>query len=64
MPHRAFGYTDTMAQANRKSRITDLTLSATLLKKTLEGATSQGAETELIHLYELDYKGCRSCFAC
>ena len=37
---------------------------ATLLNKALEGAASQGAETELIHLYDLDYKGCRSCFAC
>jgi len=37
---------------------------ATLLKKALEGAKSQGAETELIHLYDLDYKGCASCFAC
>lgn len=37
---------------------------ATLLKKALEGAESQGAKTELIHLYDLDYKGCISCFAC
>ena len=37
---------------------------ATLLKKTLEGASSQGAKTELIHLYDLNYKGCISCFAC
>ncbi len=37
---------------------------ATLLKSALEGAESQGAETELIHLYELNYKGCKSCFAC
>ena len=37
---------------------------ATLLKKALEGAASQGAGTELIHLYDLDYKGCISCFAC
>jgi multimeric flavodoxin WrbA len=37
---------------------------ATLLKKALEGAASQGAETELIHLYDLNYKGCKSCFAC
>ncbi|HNX80526.1 MAG TPA: flavodoxin family protein [Candidatus Omnitrophota bacterium] len=37
---------------------------ATLLKKALEGASSQGAATELIHLYDLDYKGCVSCFAC
>jgi len=37
---------------------------ATLLEHTLEGAASAGAETELIHLYDLDYKGCTSCFAC
>ncbi len=37
---------------------------ATLLKKALEGASSQGAETDLIHLYDLSYKGCISCFAC
>ena len=37
---------------------------ATLLKKALEGAASRGAETELIHLYDLHYKGCISCFAC
>lgn len=37
---------------------------ATLLNKALEGAASQEAETELIHLYDLDYKGCRSCFTC
>jgi multimeric flavodoxin WrbA len=37
---------------------------ATLLEKALDGAVSQGAETELIHLYEIDFKGCISCFAC
>lgn len=37
---------------------------ATLLKKALDGAASQGATTELIHLYDLTYKGCTSCFAC
>src|SRR3974390_1563375 len=37
---------------------------ATLLTKALEGAVSLGAETELVHLYDLDYKGCISCFAC
>jgi multimeric flavodoxin WrbA len=36
----------------------------TLLQKALEGAASQGAETELIHLYDLNFKGCISCFAC
>ena len=37
---------------------------ATLLNNALEGAASQGAETELVHLYKLDFKGCISCFAC
>ncbi len=36
----------------------------TLLQKALDGAASQGADTELIHLYDLSYKGCISCFAC
>jgi multimeric flavodoxin WrbA len=37
---------------------------ATLLEKALEGAASKGAETELIHLYDLNFKGCTSCFSC
>ena len=37
---------------------------ATLLTKALEGAASQGAETELVHLQDLSFKGCVSCFAC
>jgi multimeric flavodoxin WrbA len=37
---------------------------ATLLQKALEGAASRGANTELINLYDLFYKGCISCFAC
>lgn len=37
---------------------------ATLLKKSLEGAASAGADTKLIHLYNLNFKGCCSCFAC
>jgi multimeric flavodoxin WrbA len=37
---------------------------AMLLEKALEGAESQGADTELIHLYDLDFKGCTSCFSC
>jgi multimeric flavodoxin WrbA len=37
---------------------------ATLLQKVLEGAKSVGAQTEIIHLYDLDFKGCTSCFAC
>ena len=35
-----------------------------LLQEVLKGAASLGAETELIHLYDLDFKGCISCFAC
>lgn len=37
---------------------------AILLKKALEGAASQGAQAELINLYDLNYKGCISCFEC
>lgn len=37
---------------------------ATLLQKALDGAKSKGADTELIHLYDLNFKGCTSCFAC
>lgn len=37
---------------------------ATLLKKALEGAVSEGAETELVHLYDFTYQGCISCFSC
>ena len=37
---------------------------ATVLNHALEGAASQGADTEFIHLYDLNYKGCISCFAC
>lgn len=37
---------------------------ATLLQKALEGAASAGAGTQMIHLYDLAFKGCISCFAC
>jgi multimeric flavodoxin WrbA len=37
---------------------------AMLLSRALEGAASQGAETELVHLYDLDFEGCISCFSC
>jgi multimeric flavodoxin WrbA len=37
---------------------------ATLLNNALEGAASRGAETELVHLYKLTFKGCISCFSC
>ena len=35
-----------------------------LLKEALRGAESVGAETELVQLYDLNYTGCKSCFAC
>lgn len=37
---------------------------AILLNKALEGAASMGAETELVHLYDYNFKGCISCFSC
>jgi multimeric flavodoxin WrbA len=37
---------------------------ATLLKSALDGAESVGAQTRMVHLYDLDFQGCRSCFAC
>ncbi|TGE31363.1 flavodoxin family protein [Desulfosporosinus sp. Sb-LF] len=36
----------------------------TLLQEALDGAKSVGAQTEVIHLYDLNFKGCISCFAC
>jgi len=36
----------------------------TLLCEALHGAESKGSEVELINLYDLNYKGCVSCFAC
>ncbi len=38
--------------------------SAQMLEAALKGAAAAGAETELIHLIDLDFTGCRSCFAC
>jgi hypothetical protein len=35
-----------------------------LLRKAMEGAEALGAETELIQLYDQEFKGCVSCFAC
>ena len=37
---------------------------AQLLQKALEGAASAGAEIKLIQLADLNFSGCRSCFAC
>lgn len=37
---------------------------ATLLEHAAEGARAEGAAVEWLDLYKLDFKGCRSCFAC
>lgn len=37
---------------------------AKALNKALEGAASKGAETKMVNLYDLEYKGCISCFYC
>lgn len=37
---------------------------AMLLESALNGAAAAGAETELVNLYDIDYKGCHSCFEC
>lgn len=43
----------------RKGWNTDL-----ILQEALKGAADAGAEVEMIHLYDLSFTGCRSCFAC
>ena len=37
---------------------------AEVLTFALKGAQDAGAETELIHLADLNFSGCKSCFAC
>ncbi len=37
---------------------------ATLVEKALQGSASQGAQTEIVHLYDYTFKGCISCFSC
>ena len=37
---------------------------ARMLAAAAEGAASKGAQTEIIHLYDLRYCGCTSCVAC
>ena len=35
-----------------------------MLESAMKGASDSGAECEMIHLYDLSFKGCVSCFAC
>ena len=35
-----------------------------VMEKAMEGAKDAGAEVEIVHLYDLNFKGCKSCFAC
>ncbi|MDR1965273.1 MAG: flavodoxin family protein [Synergistaceae bacterium] len=35
-----------------------------MIRRALDGAESAGAETELFRLYDLNFKGCTSCFTC
>ena len=37
---------------------------AQLLKQAMDGAAEEGAEVELVHLFDYEFTGCRSCFAC
>jgi multimeric flavodoxin WrbA len=35
-----------------------------MLESAMRGAQAAEAETELIHLYDIQFQGCKSCFAC
>ena len=37
---------------------------AEIMQSAQKGAESVGAETEYINLYDIDFKGCRSCLVC
>ena len=37
---------------------------AKMLESAMKGAADAGAETELIHLFDYEFTGCKSCFAC
>ena len=37
---------------------------AKMLENAMKGAVDAGAEVEMIHLYDHDFHGCKSCFAC
>jgi multimeric flavodoxin WrbA len=35
-----------------------------MLESAMKGAQEAGAEVEMVDLYDIDFKGCKSCFAC
>lgn len=35
-----------------------------MLESAMEGAREAGADVEMVNLYDIDFKGCKSCFAC
>lgn len=37
---------------------------AKMCKSFSDGLQTKGIETEIVNLYDIDFKGCRSCFAC
>jgi multimeric flavodoxin WrbA len=37
---------------------------AMMFYSAMKGAKDAGADTELFHLFDYEYTGCRSCFAC
>ena len=37
---------------------------AKMLESAMQGATEAGAECEMVHLYDINVHGCKSCFAC
>ncbi|MBR1790908.1 MAG: flavodoxin family protein [Bacteroidaceae bacterium] len=37
---------------------------ADMLQSAMRGAQDLGAECEIVDLYDIDFKGCKSCFAC
>lgn len=37
---------------------------AKMLESAMQGASEAGAECEMVHLYDINFHGCKSCFAC
>ena len=37
---------------------------AKMLESAMQGATEAGVECEMVHLYDINFHGCKSCFAC